>query len=385
MNTNKNNITQTPLLDNINLFINKWQEYFDGKNLLDQPIPNKIWEDFKAYKFNLSLVEKKYNGYGASLMEAMQSAKKLSKLDTSIAWVYMVCVGTMDFVNAGLDNATWTNFSCNNDNFIVGATHPSGKAIINSNGDGYNLSGNWKYGSGCHIADKLLCGGFVYLDENTQYFNADKQPEFRVFIVDKKDISIEKTWNTQGLFNTNSHNYSICNAKIPAHNSFLMSNTIEKDGKFYYLPFSAPLMPALLLGCAEKALDFYKKHLEKLDNNHSYVQESCDNYALNYAKLQSAWLLLSNQGDKLQANKYQKPSLTQRGELRASCIFASSLALEVVSNLYHNGGSLSIDKTSVLYKTFNDISVGLLHGQMHKRNLKEAGLMLLNMDGNYIF
>jgi hypothetical protein len=379
----KNKITQTPLLDNINLFINKWQHYFDGKLLLNEPIPSAIWDDFKAYKFHLSLVAKDYNGYGATLIETIQSAKKLSYLDTSLGWVYMVCVGTMDFINAGLDNNSFRDFINNNDNFIVGVTHPGGKAIKDK--DGYTLCGNWKYGSGCHIADKFLCGGFVYLDENTQYFNKDKQPEFRVFIVDKKDITIEKTWNTEGLYNTNSHNYSISSAKIPEHNSFLMGNTIEKDGKFYYLPFSAPLMPSVLLGCADKALDFYKKNLEQLDSNHAYVKESCDIYAQNYAKLQSAWLLLNNQGNKLQTHKYEKPTLMQRGELRASCILCSSIALEIISNLYYNCGVLSLDKTSIFYKRFNDINVGLLHGQMHKRNLKEAGLMLLNMDGNYIF
>lgn len=123
---------------------------------------------------------------------------------------------------------------------------------------GYQLSGRWPYCSGIDHCDWNIVSGFDSVDGGP--------PDIRLFLVPKRDYTIEDTWFALGLRGTGSKTTVIDNAFVPAHRTIpmrLIRDGVPQAGKrdmalFYKVPFGAffPLsLASPIIGIALGALE----------------------------------------------------------------------------------------------------------------------------------
>ena len=126
---------------------------------------------------------------------------------------------------------------------------------------GYELSGRWKFSSGCDHCDWAFLGGWVDLP--------GEEREYRVFLVPRTDYGIDQaSWQTFGLQGTGSKDLLLDKVFVPAYRTHAMSEALGctnvglKDftSSIYKYPFGTLFsfgVVSALIGIAQGARDVY--------------------------------------------------------------------------------------------------------------------------------
>ncbi len=220
----------------------------------ERRIPRESIDAFVDAGLARILKPKRWGGYEISHDAAFDVSVEISKACGSTGW----CCGFLnihDWWVAGFpEEAQHDVWRDGPDVNLAGVIAPlSGKARIVDGG--YRVSGKWSWASGVDHCDWSILTAMAE--------GADGKPQARVFLLPRKDYSIQDTWFNVGMRGTGSNDIIVDDVFIPAHRSITMDDLREgttpgtkiNTGPLYAIPLEARrhALSAPALGIARAA------------------------------------------------------------------------------------------------------------------------------------
>ncbi|MEZ0101612.1 3-hydroxy-9,10-secoandrosta-1,3,5(10)-triene-9,17-dione monooxygenase [Bradyrhizobium elkanii] len=224
---------------------------------------------------------------------------------------------------------------------------PAGRA--RKTGGGYVLSGHWPFSSGVESCGWNMLASVVASDDEADGV------EYRLFLLNRRDYSIDDTWNAAGLRGTGSNDVRVTDAFVPEHMTVAVSDlaggatpgSIVNPNALYMLPVFS-LFPYVLsgvgLGNAQACLDDYveiARHRVSTYNRAKIgdLQSTQIKIAEASAKIDAARLIMrTNCVEALaEVRRGDIPGIAAKTKLRRDGAFAVNLCTEAVSLLFAAG------------------------------------------------
>jgi 3-hydroxy-9,10-secoandrosta-1,3,5(10)-triene-9,17-dione monooxygenase len=241
---------------------------------------------------------------------------------------------------------------------------PAGRA--RKVGGGYVLSGHWPFSSGVESCGWNMLASVVASDDEADGV------EYRLFLLNRRDYSIDDTWNAAGLRGTGSNDVRVTDAFVPEHMTVAVSDlaggatpgSIVNPNALYMLPVFS-LFPYVLsgvgLGNAQACLDDYveiARHRASTYNRAKIgdLQSTQIKIAEASAKIDAARLIMrTNCVEALaEVRRGDIPGIAAKTKLRRDGAFAVNLCTEAVSLLFAAGGARSLFTSGALQRQFRD-------------------------------
>jgi 3-hydroxy-9,10-secoandrosta-1,3,5(10)-triene-9,17-dione monooxygenase len=197
-------------------------------------LPETIAE-MQAAGFFRVLQPKRWGGYEMDLGTFYDIEMALGEGDMSSGWTYGVLGVVSWFLGVMDDRAAQEVWGHDTTTLICSSTMPAGKATAVDGG--FRLAGYWRYASGCEHCGWALLGGMVHVD-NTP-------PDWRFFLVPRRDYQTVDTWQVAGLQGTGSIDVILDDVFVPAYrtqrlqDNFLLRGAGQalNTSSLYRLPF----------------------------------------------------------------------------------------------------------------------------------------------------
>jgi alkylation response protein AidB-like acyl-CoA dehydrogenase len=348
----------------------------------ERRLPRDLLDDLIGAGAFRVLLPTSHGGAGADLPSAMRIFEALATADASTAWTVMIGSGAW-FDLAGLPRATFDAlFPPDEDVIIAGALSPSG-SIAAADG-GYRVQGRWGFVSGCEHA--------TWVWGNCVEGIVDGHPQMRGAVFSPAEIEIEDTWRVVGLRGTGSHHVNVNDVVVPRERTFaLFVDEPCLDEPILRVPpptLYSPCVAAAAIGIAQGALDDIVAIAEQkmpfladlsLAATPSFQIDlaTADTElraarALLYETAESTWATAVTGGEPL--------TLDQRARVRATAVWATERATDVVGTAYRSGGSSSIYDDSPLQRRLRDIHAITQHFLVKHDTLTTAGAILAGQD-----
>jgi 3-hydroxy-9,10-secoandrosta-1,3,5(10)-triene-9,17-dione monooxygenase len=254
---------------------------------------------------------------------------------------------------------------------------PTGKAERVAGG--FRVSGRWSFSSGCDHCRWVNLGaiaGGIDVDGR-------QMPDFRSFLLPRKDYRIDDNWHVAGLAGTGSKDIVVDGAFVPDHRSMShwdltlgrsMPGWELNPAPLYRLPFAVVFINALsaaILGAAAGFLDAWIENSRERKSGiglriaeDPYCQElvAQTSYAI-----QSATLTFLNDCDEMIESACAGDPLTlaRRAQLRYNTTRSAGLAANAVDRLFERGGGHAIFFDHPLQRRFQDIKAMTHHTAMN--------------------
>ncbi|WFU35679.1 acyl-CoA dehydrogenase family protein [Bradyrhizobium brasilense] len=241
---------------------------------------------------------------------------------------------------------------------------PAGRA--RKAGGGYVLSGHWPFSSGVESCEWNMLASVVASDDEADGV------EYRLFLLNRRDYSIDDTWNAAGLRGTGSNDVRVIDAFVPEHMTVAVSDlaggatpgSVVNPNALYMLPVFS-LFPYVLsgvgLGNAQACLDDYveiARHRASTYNRAKIgdLQSTQIKIAEASAKIDAARLIMrTNCVEALaEVRRGDIPGIAAKTKLRRDGAFAVNLCTEAVSLLFAAGGARSLFTSGALQRQFRD-------------------------------
>lgn len=261
---------------------------------------------------------------------------------------------------------------------------PAGRA--RRDGDGYRVSGRWRFNSGIRHA-KWVVGGTVIEDAEPG------QPQVMFSAFPAKDVTLYDNWGgVTGLRGTGSCDCSVENYFVPRDMTFvwdLLQPAPVRGGVSYLLPpfaYVAKEHGSVAIGGARRALDelitlatttrgsFRTSKLDERQVVHRFLAEAD-------LKLRAARALMHERYDALY-NKVaagQKPDGADIADVRSICVYATDVAISIVTMAYHFAGNTGLHHPHVIGRLLRDLNTAGIHQVMSDTAYENHGKFLLGL------
>ena len=195
----------------------------------------EIIAEMQAAGFFRVLQPRRWGGYEMDLGTFYDIEMALGEGDMSSGWTYGVLGVVSWFLGVMDDRAAQEVWGDDTTTLICSSTMPAGKATAVDGG--FRLAGYWRYASGCEHCGWALLGGMVHVD-NTP-------PDWRFFLVPRRDYQTVDTWQVAGLQGTGSIDVILDDVFVPAYrtqrlqDNFLLRGAGQalNTSSLYRLPF----------------------------------------------------------------------------------------------------------------------------------------------------
>jgi indole-3-acetate monooxygenase len=263
---------------------------------------------------------------------------------------------------------------------------PAGQAV-RENG-GYRVNGRWRFNSGIRHAEWVI-GGTVVQDSD----NGQGAPIVMFSAFPAKDVTLHDNWGgVVGLKGTGSCDFTVENYKLPEDQTFvwdLLDPAPVRGGPSYKLPpfaYVAKEHGAVALGGARRALDelialatttrgtFRSSRLDERQVVHRDIGRAD-------LKLRAARALMHARYDKLwrKVNAGERPDGADIADVRAICLQATDVAIEVATMAYHYAGNTGLHHPHVIGRLLRDLNTAGLHQVMSDTAYENHGKFKLGL------
>lgn len=219
-------------------------------------LPDETFADLKAAGLTRLTQPRKYGGAELPLGAAVDALAALAGGCGSAAWVCGV-YADHDCILGMFPEAVTDEIWGDNPEAVASAGFlPAGK--VERRGDGWHVSGQWSWVSGCDHADWFILGALAPGDDGV--------PAHSFFLVPRSEVTIVDDWQVMGLQSTGSKTITVAGADVPAHRT--ISFVEVRDGAeargntetrpLYRLPHTTTVpfvLVATSLGIAERLLE----------------------------------------------------------------------------------------------------------------------------------
>ena len=239
---------------------------------------------------------------------------------------------------------------------------------------GYRLSGRWSFSSGCDHCGWVNLGAIAGGLE----IDGREVPDFRSYLLPRKDYVIDDTWQVAGLAGSGSKDIVVANAFVPEHRSMShwdltlgrpMPGWETNRAPLYRLPFATVFINTLTAAVLGASAGFLEAFLEsgRGRNSGMGIKLIEDPYCMqlvaeaSYA-IHSATLSFLDDCDRMMetAAAGNPFTLERRAELRYSTTRSAQIAAHAVERLFEQGGGRAIFLDHPLQRRYQDIK-GMMH------------------------
>jgi 3-hydroxy-9,10-secoandrosta-1,3,5(10)-triene-9,17-dione monooxygenase len=254
---------------------------------------------------------------------------------------------------------------------------PTGKAERVAGG--YRLNGRWSFSSGCDHCGWVNLGAIAGGIE----VNGQQLPNFRSYLLPRKDYRIDDNWHVAGLAGTGSKDIVVDNAFVPEPRSIShwdmalgrpMPGWEVNPAPLYRLPFAAvffnTLTAAILGGAAGLLAAWIECNRQRQGGLGQKVAEDPFSHKLvaeaSYT-IDAATLKFLSDCDEMMttAEAGESFNFTRRAELRYNSVRAAELASHTVESLFEAGGGRAIFLDHPLQRRYQDVKAMMHHGAMN--------------------
>lgn len=311
------------------------------------------------------LQPKRVGGSELDYVALVDCADALGHGDASVSWNFANLASHHWMLGMFAPEAQSAVWDENPDTLIASSfVFPAGRA--RKARGGYLLSGHWPFSSGVEACGWNMLASVVASDDEADGV------EYRLFLLNRRDYSIDDTWNAAGLRGTGSNDVRVTDAFVPEHMTVAVSDlaggatpgSVVNPNALYMLPVFS-LFPYVLsgvgLGNAQACLDDYveiARHRASTYNRAKLgdLQSTQIKIAEASAKIDAARLIMrTNCVDVLaEIRRGDIPSIAAKTKLRRDGAFAVNLCTEAVSLLFAASGARSLFTSGALQRQFRD-------------------------------
>lgn len=205
------------------------------------------------------LLPEQVGGLNCPLPEAAEIFRFCAQIDGSFGWMVTIGAGG-DYFFGTMQQEVAREIFAPEKALIAGSGVPAG--VAKRKGDGYQVSGEWKYCSGAPVATTFTFNCFL-LDEKGR-----RTDQVRSFILRPRQVKVTEDWNAMGLQATASHTVKVEGEFVPGPATFSIfdppRNTEQPIFNYPFLEFARISFAAVVLGLGESFLD-QAAHLAKMN------------------------------------------------------------------------------------------------------------------------
>lgn len=315
-------------------------------------------------------------GLQTPLSKQLAVITELSRADSAAGWCVMIASTTGLLSGYLAPDAAREVFGAP-EKFACGVYAPKGKAVAVDGG--YEVSGQWSFGSFCEHAP-FRAGGTLVDGEG-----------FRLMVFRAEDTQIVDTWNVNGLRGTGSHDFKVAGAKVPSAFAVVPApNEHTPEVSIYAVPlysFLAAEVSAVARGIARAALDEFKALATTkvpAGGRRSLAEKSTiqREVAKAEANLGAASAFLDQVVADIEEslNRGDDISLQDRARLRLAAVHLTHVGAEVVTESYKMAGGNALYTASPLQRHLRDAFGATQHLMVAESMLEQVGRVFLGQD-----
>ncbi len=318
--------------------------------------------------------------------EMVLALEALARGDGACGWCAMIA-STSSLLGAYLPIKEAELVFAGGRNVTGGVFAPRGRAERRE--DAYLVSGRWSFVSGVQHCDWVLAGCVVHDGEEPELLQGGA-PDVRLMMMPANNVEVIDTWSVSGLRGTGSHDMRVVAEMVPASRGIsLLSDRPSHPGALYAFPLFGLLalgISAVALGIARGAVeDFLALAGAKTPAGgrrtlaeRSTVQAEL---ARAEARLRAARGLVLNEAEQAWRVAQAGGVIPERDRvgLRMAASYATEVAAEVTTAMYHAAGGSSIYDSSPLQRRFRDVHVATQHVMVAPATWELTGRLLLGL------
>lgn len=359
---------RTLLNDRAQALVSTLRERSGETNSLGK-LPDETIGDLQEAGFFKILQPKRYGGLEMEPKDFFDVQIKLAEGCMSTAWVLGV-VAIHNWQLAMFDDQAQKDVWGDDDSTLISSSYmPVGKVSLCD--DGFMLSGKWGFSSGSKHCDWVFVGAMV---------PSEGAPDYRTFLVPRKDYEVVDNWNVSGLEGTGSNDIVIKEPVfVPEYRTHRSMDgfTGENPGcavnenPLFTLPFGQVFVRAVCsssIGALQGALNAY------LDINKQRVGLSDGKKAQLDTNAQMAAAIAISTIDECKTNMYRNFDLMmeaaetktpldiqQRIKMRYDASLVADKCAKAINELFIFSGAQGIFKTHPINRAWLDINAGRTH------------------------
>ena len=356
-------------------------------------VPDCLAQRLNDAGFFHLLTGREHGGMDADPVTAAKVIETLSTASPSVGWVTMI-LATASFwtVRMAPEEVRREIFAAVSPGeiqptVIAGTLVPHGRAVRAE--DGWRVSGQWPFASGCHHATWMPTAAWLH-DQDGPIRNTDGAPEWRVFHLPASECVILDTWYTSGLRGTGSTDYTmedvfVADDYVKKHS--LLEDATLPDKRYVYAAFNVPMLSAVALGAARGAVDALVELFGgKVDRrNQRPVAGAFDKQAdlgIATATVDSARAYLYDTTARAWELTLAGEELPRelRAAMRLSCTHAVQASVECVNRVHAAAGASSIYSSSPIDRFFRDAHAVAAHAFVRQTTMADGGQLLLGQE-----
>jgi alkylation response protein AidB-like acyl-CoA dehydrogenase len=306
----------------------------------------------------------------------------LSAIDASAGWCLMVGATTVALPAVFLpDDAVATMYGGGRIPLAAGCYMPTGQAVRVAGG--YRVTGRWAFASGIRHA-AWVSGTARVIEDGASVGRR------RTFVVRTADVEIHDNWQVAGLRGTGSCDFSVADLFVPEAFTWDIEHAVPRRGGPLYrlgLPgFVANEHAAFALGVARRALALVAglspskarglkpSRLADRPTFQRFLGEA-------ELRLRAARALAVEVNEAAWATVSAGDGLTgrQHAELRGAAVFATDVALGVVTAAFRYAGGSALYDTNLLQRCLRDLQAGAQHFMVSDSAYEGFGQFILGL------
>jgi len=225
-------------------------------------LPEETFDDFQQAGLFRCIQPKRWEGYELDPETFYQAIVEVSAICGSSGWILGV-VGVHNW-HLGLFPPQAQEDVWGEDTGIQISTSLAPTGMVDRVDGGFRIRGRWSFSSGCDYCQWAALGGMAPAVET------GASPDARMFLVPRRDYTIDDNWHVTGLCGTGSKDIVVEEAFVPEYrthsylDAFHLRNpgAVVNDGPLFRLPFGAVFpnsIAAPAIGVALGALDVFRE------------------------------------------------------------------------------------------------------------------------------
>jgi len=338
-------------------------------------VPRDMVERFKAIGIYRAGTPRCFGGDAMPPADFLRIVTKIAAVDGSAAWV--ASFGSANTYLAALPKETQARIYAEGpDQVFAGALYPPQAAVRRA--EGWQVSGQWKFASGCKGASWLGVG--IGGGPGTKPLAA---------ILPAADVEIVDNWNVVGLEGTGSHDLRVTDKFVPDAWTFERGSAAVIDEPLYRYPavcYQAQVHAAVNIGLAQAALDVVNEmSAGKVTTTGAPRMADRAYFRIELAKaeaqFQSARAFFFEAAEAVYASIAAGNAVTpeQVSTLKLSATHSAQVSADVVRDAYRLGGMASIYSTHPLQRIVRDSMVVTQHAFLSSGNFDGVGAVLVGV------
>lgn len=221
-------------------------------------ITEPVVEALKDAGFLRMALPRSYGGLETDPVTVFRIVEKISRIDCSVGWEVTIANALAQIAAKLPEDGTDAIFGADRDAIGCGSLNSMGKAV--PDGDGYRLTAQAPFNSGCRFADWCMMQGEVERPGEPE----DAEPEIRAFFCRMAQAEVIDNWDVVGMRGTASNDVRVEDVFVPTTLTFPVTALGEPSlnphfqGPAFLMPLchQVPIAFTTLLGSLGAALEW---------------------------------------------------------------------------------------------------------------------------------